>query len=232
MIAHAFVAPPIVLGQALAHAAYHSFSWRLFAWAQLIGVLAHALVWSGRAASRRPTRPLAIAMFGSLLGLAAIGALLAFREDRPFMLALVMLAPMLLWADAFPPLALARRGQGHVVQGLGAGVVLVAVGFYVQCGDLFALSLAALAASLLAGVAGGVAVGWDALTRRIRIGGTLLLASAALATPVIFAKAPFAVLATVVVLTLAAGAASLRSRTALAIGVVVLQLGWTVCALA
>lgn len=233
--AHVFVAPPLLFGQALALATCGTFSWRLLVWTQVVGVLAHVLVTSGRAAARRRTRALVAALFGSLLALAAAGAWLAFRESRPFLLALLMLAPMLLWADAFPPLELARRGHGHVIQGLGAGAVLPAVGFCVQCGELTAFPPAALAAVLLASVAGGVSASVDASTPgSLRVGALVLLAAAALATPHVVPGAPLAIALATSAGALAFGLVATvrrcepsRFARALAVAVIVLELGWT-----
>lgn len=222
---------PLAFGQALALASTGRASWRLFAWAVVLGVLVHALVFFGRAAAHGAGRRAVAITFGSLLALAAVGAHLAFGEERPFMLALLMLAPMLLWVDSFPPLALRRRGRAHWSQAMVLGLLLPVAGFYLQSGELVSLGASALSASFVLCVGGGLAVR-ERSDRRDRIAAIALIVLAALASPLVVPRAPIAAWVATI-----AGAILLlvvaRRRWALvSAAVVTVQLGWATAALA
>jgi 1,4-dihydroxy-2-naphthoate octaprenyltransferase len=75
----------------------------------------------------------------ALVVLGALGAVsggLAVFAGRPWLPVLAAAAALLVWAYNFAPLRLAYRGHGEVVQGLGTGVVLPLLGYYVQAGEL------------------------------------------------------------------------------------------------
>jgi 1,4-dihydroxy-2-naphthoate octaprenyltransferase len=59
-------------------------------------------------------------------------------------------------AYSFPPLRLSYRGGGELLQGLGCGVVLPLVGYYLQAGTLGSFPLAVLFPSFLLAAAGNV----------------------------------------------------------------------------
>jgi hypothetical protein len=225
------VLAPLAFGQALALTATGRGSWRLFIWSLALGVLIHALALFGRAASRGAGREAAIATFASLLALAGAGAALAFREGRPFMIAMVMLAPMLLWADSFPPLSLRRRGRSHWTHGVAVGLLLPVLGFYLQSGDVLSLGGGALVASFVLGVGNGLAVA-ERSDRRDRIAAQWLTALAALASPWVIPRAPL--FAWIVVMAAGVALAVLaRHRWRLcAAASVVVYLGWAGAALA
>lgn len=91
----------------------------------------------------------------ALAGLAGLSLWLAFGTGRPWAPAFVVAAALLVWAYNFAPLRLAYRGGGEIVQGLGTGVVLPLLGYYLQAGDL-AVPPLTLAPLFLLGVVGNI----------------------------------------------------------------------------
>lgn len=179
-LAAANVAVPLILGQALAYAAHGRFSWSLFGFVGLLGGLNQLfIVFANDFADREadalnpsPTvvsggsrviqegklpaqalRKAAWLMLAAMLGLALLVALLHARWWLP---ALVLGGAVLLWAYSFPPLRLSYRGYGELLQGLGVGVVLPIIGFYVQAGSFEALPWLGLAPSFLLGYVGNL----------------------------------------------------------------------------
>lgn len=65
-------------------------------------------------------------------------------------------AGLLVWAYNFAPLRLSYRGHGELAQGLGTGVVLPLLGFYLQTGELSPFPFAALVPLFLLGVVGHI----------------------------------------------------------------------------
>lgn len=72
----------------------------------------------------------------ALLGLLAWTVFLVVVVDRPWMALATPLALFLGWAYHRPPLHWSYRGHGEILQGVGCGVVLPLVGFYLQQGNL------------------------------------------------------------------------------------------------
>jgi 1,4-dihydroxy-2-naphthoate octaprenyltransferase len=68
--------------------------------------------------------------------LIALALFMALCADRPWMVAATLSAVALSWAYNRPPLELSYRGYGEVLQGLGCGVLLPLIGFYLQQGNL------------------------------------------------------------------------------------------------
>src|SRR5690606_30972610 len=66
-------------------------------------------------------------------------------------------AVMLLWAYSFPPLRLSYRGYGELAQGLGVGVVLPLLGFYLQAGTIGGVPWVALVPSFMLAFASNIA---------------------------------------------------------------------------
>ncbi|MEL7313028.1 MAG: prenyltransferase, partial [Pseudomonadota bacterium] len=72
----------------------------------------------------------------------AFGVLLIFTgylavfADRPLMLIALGLAVALCWAYNRPPLQWSYRGHGEALQGLGCGVLLPLIGYYLQLGTV------------------------------------------------------------------------------------------------
>lgn len=172
-LAHANIAPPLLLGQALAVAAGAPFEPRLAVVAFGFGVLDHLFIvfandYADRDAdalggpptifsggSRVIQRGLLSAGQLRAAALVAGGALLSFScvaglaLDRPWLPALAIAALVLLFAYSFPPLRLSYRGLGELAQGAGVGLVLPLVGYYVQTGDLAGAPWAAFAPLVL-----------------------------------------------------------------------------------
>ncbi|MBX3270911.1 MAG: prenyltransferase [Sandaracinaceae bacterium] len=159
-LAHVNLAPPILLGQALAYAQTHTFDPVLAAVAFGFGALDHLVIVFGNDYADRDAdaqaRARTLVSGGSrvipdglirasslragalaaaialLVGSAAAGAAL----DRPLLPAFALAALLLLHSYSFPPLRLSYRGFGEVVQGLGVGLVLPLLGWYAQTGEL------------------------------------------------------------------------------------------------
>ena len=92
----------------------------------------------------------------ALAGLSGLSLWLAFGTGRPWAPAFVAAAALLVWAYNFAPLRLSYRGGGEVVQGLGTGVVLPLLGYYLQTGDLASAPVLALVPLFLFGVVGNI----------------------------------------------------------------------------
>ncbi len=75
----------------------------------------------------------------------ALGGFWALGRDRPWALALVAIAVVLLWMYSFGPVRLSYRGGGELLQTLGVGAVLPLLGYYVQAGELGGFPWAVLA---------------------------------------------------------------------------------------
>ncbi|MEM1031470.1 MAG: prenyltransferase [Myxococcota bacterium] len=177
-LAHANVAPPLVLGQAFAWATTGRFSWTAAALIHAFGVVDHLFIVFANDYADRDTdadnttytpfsggsrviaegrlspdalRRAAVAMAASLVALAG-----AWSGSRPGMVAFAFVALGLLWAYSYPPLRYAHRAEGALLQGLGVGVILPLVGFYGQTGSLAAFPWSALGPLFLLGTAGNV----------------------------------------------------------------------------
>lgn len=92
----------------------------------------------------------------ALVGLAGLSIYMAIGTGRPWAPAFVAAAALLVWIYNFPPVRLAYRGGGEVVQGLGTGVVLPLLGFYLQAGGFGEFPWLALAPLFLLGVVGNI----------------------------------------------------------------------------
>ena len=179
-LAQANIAPPLLVGQGLAFAAFGQFSWSRAALAFAFGVLDQLfIVFANDAADveadrlnktynrfsggsrvvpegKLSPRSLAHAAFVMVGLLALFSAYLTLRLQLMWMLILCTLAVGLLWAYSFPPLRLSYRGGGELLQGLGVGVVLPVIGYYLQCGSLTGFPLPALIPLFLLGYAGNI----------------------------------------------------------------------------
>ncbi len=101
-------------------------------------------------------RALATAAAACALGMVALSVGLATAGHRPAMLAGCALALLLLWAYSYAPLRLSYRGHGELTQGVGVGLVLPAIGWYLQTGELDSLPWLALLPGVLLGVASNI----------------------------------------------------------------------------
>lgn len=171
---------PLWLGQALAFAYAGSFSLPILYAGQIFaGLLLLVIVFSNDYADRETDagnvtynefsggsrvlpegrlRPADLrgAAWVALVGLAGLSLYLALWTGRIYTPLFVGAAALLVWIYNFPPVRLAYRGGGEVVQGLGTGVVLPLLGFYLQAGDLAAFPWLALVPLFLFGVVGNI----------------------------------------------------------------------------
>ena len=168
-LAHGNIAPPILLGQALALHEGHELGAVGFLLAHAFGVIDHAfIVLANDLADHETDRDNdthtlvsggsrvvpeglltleALArgawMAGaSLLVLTIVAALLLARPLAPLF---ALAAIGLLLAYSHPPLRLSYRGGGEILQGLGLGAVLPLWGFYAQVGSFASFPWIALA---------------------------------------------------------------------------------------
>jgi len=168
-LAHANIAPPILLGQGLAFAQSGRFDPVLAAVAFGFGALDHlAIVFANDYADREADAlsddrtpfsggsrvlvdgliaPSALrnAAIAAAVLLVAGAAVAGWQLDRPHLPGFAVVALLLLQAYSFAPLRLSYRGFGEVLQGLGVGVVLPLLGYYAQTGLLIRAPWDALA---------------------------------------------------------------------------------------
>jgi len=85
-----------------------------------------------------------------------ISAALTTVGHRPAMLAGWALAVVFLWAYSYAPLRLSYRGFGEITQGVGVGLVLPVMGWYLQVGHLDGLPWLALLPSVLLATASNI----------------------------------------------------------------------------
>ena len=130
----------------------------------------HAFWWRGKLSRRALVRGAAI-MALAMLG---VSCHLAWTHGRMAMLPAWGLAVGLLWLYSYPPVRAAYRGGGEIVQGLGVGVVLPLVGFYVQAGTVEGFPWPALLPCFLLGWASNVTTGPARPDRRRGSGQALL----------------------------------------------------------
>lgn len=158
--AHANIAPPILLGQALAYAVTERFDPWLAVVAFAFGALDHLVIvfandyadrdadalGEGRTMFSGGSRVIVeglispATMRGAATVMAALlmvgSAAAGWALDRPLLPLLAAVALILLFAYSFPPARLSYRGFGEILQGLGVGLVLPLVGWYAQTGEL------------------------------------------------------------------------------------------------
>jgi 1,4-dihydroxy-2-naphthoate octaprenyltransferase len=179
-LAHAVIAPPLLLGQALAYASHGAFSWRAFACIHAFGVLDQLFIlwvndltdvdadrrnhdftrYSGGSRVLVDGRLSAEALrTGALVVLAlliASAGALATLGARPFVPALIAVGVLLVWAYSLPPLRMAYRGGGEWLQALGVGGVLPMFGWYVQAATFDRFPWTFLAGALLVALGGHI----------------------------------------------------------------------------
>ncbi|HVI02428.1 MAG TPA: prenyltransferase [Enhygromyxa sp.] len=179
-LAAANVAVPLILGQALAYSAHGRFSWSLFGLIGLLGTLNQLfIVFANDFADREadalnpsptvvsggsrviqegklPAQALRKAAWLMLAAMLVLALWIALMHGRGWLPLLVIGGAALLWAYSFAPLRLSYRGYGELLQGLGVGVVLPIIGFYVQAGSFDALPWLGLAPCFVLGYVGNL----------------------------------------------------------------------------
>lgn len=173
------IALPLLLGQAMAFAALGRFSVGLMYCAGLFGTLVQLVIvfvndFADRETDARNTtfsrfsggsrvlpegriapatlRRAALLMLALLL--LFCGALA--MAGRPWAPVFALATALLVWAYNHPPLRLAYRGHGELLQGLGIGVVLPLAGYYLQAGSFAGFVWPALVPLLLLGYVGNI----------------------------------------------------------------------------
>ena len=158
-MAHPMIFIPLLMGQALAFHAGGRFSWTFFLLTALFGALyqvyllytndhadeavdrANVQRWLSGGSRVLPEGKLQgrELLAGARVALAVLAGLvlyLAAVADRPWMPVGLLIAVALCWAYNRRPLRLSYRGHGEVLQGLGCGVLLPLIGYYMQQGTL------------------------------------------------------------------------------------------------
>lgn len=175
-LAQVNLALPLLLGQAAAWHQSRLFELRWLAAALLWTVLDHLLIvfgndWADRDADgtersllsggsgvlvQGKIRPgqLRSAMWTMLALLLAYASVLSFH-GRPWTAVYTLAAISLLWAYSFPPLRLSYRGGGELLQGVGLGVGLPSLGYYLQGAGFVAPAWVLLPATCL-GICGNI----------------------------------------------------------------------------
>lgn len=158
---HAFpmILIPLLLGQAQAYRAEWLWQWRYFVLAALFGLIYQVYLlytndhadeaidrtngqyWLSGGSRVLPDGKLdgAALLIGAniaLLALIAVTAYLVVIEQRIWMLVATPAAVFLCWAYNRPPLRWSYSGHGEVLQGLGCGVLLPLIGYYLHAGTL------------------------------------------------------------------------------------------------
>lgn len=177
-LAHANLAPPILLGQALAHALGTPIDPALFVAAHAFGLADHlAIVFANDYADRAidaandtyslfsggsrvlpdglvSPEAMRRASIVAVAALLVVSALAALAFARPWLIVFALAALGLMWAYSFPPLLLSHGAGGALAQGLGVGAVLPLLGFYAQRGSLEGFPWLVLAPLVMLGCAG------------------------------------------------------------------------------
>lgn len=173
------IAVPLLFGQALAFATTGRFSPVMLYLAGVLGVLVQLVIvfvndFADRETDRANAtysrfsggsrvlpegkltpgalRSAALAVLATLM-LMSVGLALA---GRPWTPAFALAAALLVWAYNHPPLRLAYTGHGELVQGVGTGVVLPLLGYYVQAGTLAGFHWPVLVPLVLLGYTGNI----------------------------------------------------------------------------
>ncbi|MEM7704040.1 MAG: prenyltransferase [Pseudomonadota bacterium] len=158
-IAHPMIFVPLFLGQAFAFRTHGALSLTFFLYALLFGVVYQVYLlylndYADEAVDRTndqyflsggsrvlpegklEPQDLLIGARLALLCLLGLAGWLGIYLDRPWFPLGAALAVTLCWAYNSKPLRLSYRGHGEMLQGLGCGVLLPLVGFYLQYGSL------------------------------------------------------------------------------------------------
>ncbi len=158
-IAHPMIFVPLLIGQALSFNSKGTLSLTFFLYALLFGVLFQVYLlylndYADEAVDRTNHRyflsggsrvlpdgklerkDLLLGAQVALVCLIGLAVWLATQLDRPWHLLGTAVAIALCWGYNSRPLRLSYRGHGEILQGLGCGVLLPLIGFYLQRGSL------------------------------------------------------------------------------------------------
>ncbi len=164
LIAGVFFLTPLILGQAIAFFINETFSWSAGLLTLTCGLGLYLCVVCGNAYTEhrqhtdihRSPKTLPTGTFAALIVTGA-GLYLAFYLDRPLIFPLTVIGLALFWAYHFPPLQLAMRGGGEILQALGFGLLLPLIGYYAQSGNWRPLPQALLMPYILLQLAAAIA---------------------------------------------------------------------------
>ena len=158
-LAHVNIAVPLVLGQVAAWHVTARFSWRWFAAAFLWGLLDHLFVIFSNDFADREADSVQRTILSGGSGVIAEGRLSPHQVKRAARGAAISLivyscllavagrgwtpvyglaAILLMWLYSFPPVRLSYRGGGEILQGIGMGIGLPSLGYYLQTEGPFA----------------------------------------------------------------------------------------------
>lgn len=159
-IAFPMILVPLLIGQAMAFRYGNTFGWVLLGYSIAFGALFQLYLlytndhadeaidktnhqhWLSGGSRVLPEGKLTgdQLLAGSRVALVVLVVLvgsLAVFADRPLMLVASVLAVALCWAYNRPPMQWSYRGRGDVLQGMGCGVLLPLIGYYLQVGTVF-----------------------------------------------------------------------------------------------
>jgi 1,4-dihydroxy-2-naphthoate octaprenyltransferase len=175
-LAQVNIAVPLILGQVAAWYVTARFSWLWFGVALTWGVLDHAFVVLSNDYADREADTGNRTLFSGGSGVIAEGKLTGSEVGRAAAVAAIVLllysctlsilgrawvpiyglaALLLMWLYSFAPVKLSYRGGGEVLQGIGVGIGLPSLGYYLQAEAPFA-PMWIMGPALVLGVSGNV----------------------------------------------------------------------------
>lgn len=158
-LAHINLAVPLVLGQVAAWHVTARFSWTWFAAALIWGVLDHLFVIFANDFADHEADSVRRTLLSGGSGVIPEGKLTPQQVGRAAQAAAILLllyscaltplgrtwtpfyglaALLLMWLYSFPPVRLSYRGGGELLQGIGVGIGLPSLGYYLQAEGVFA----------------------------------------------------------------------------------------------
>lgn len=169
-LAHVNIALPLVLGQVAAWHVTGRFSWLWFGAGLLWAVLDHLFVVFSNDFADHETDTGRTTLLSGGSGVIPEGKLSPSQVERAAQAALLLLllyscalvflgrnltpfyalaAALLMWLYSFRPVRLSYRGGGELLQGIGVGVGLPSIGYYLQAEEIFAPTWIIVPAALL-----------------------------------------------------------------------------------
>ena len=169
-LAHVNIAVPLLLGQVAAWHVTGRFSWPWFAAALLWGVLDHLFVIFANDFADHETDSGRRTLLSGGSGVIPEGKLTALQVGRAARTAAILLivyscalafvgrvwtplyglaALLLMWLYSFAPVRLSYRGGGELLQGIGVGIGLPSLGYYMQAEGVLAPGWVIAPAALL-----------------------------------------------------------------------------------